>query len=851
MKILSKKTKQRITVLSAVAIATSMGVPALASDANLFNQSINCNLNAVAAATSTQAVGTRGYVAEHNNPKNEVIAKQTKYFPMSDPNNTRDWHLSETFSDEFNGNTLNSRWKDKTGWPGRFPSYFVAANDRIENGKLVLTSKWGKMVKDHDGFVVDKGQMTQGYEAASIISSQKTGYGYYEVKSRTAPISMTSSFWFIGKTKEIDVYEQIGRAKINHKPDAYPINTHDFANGWENDVPTPYVYHTGKDLTLDYHVYGLDWGPEWLKFYFDGELIHTIKNTKFHEPLSIRFDMETFKWNGYPNKQDFKYYKDPKTGENRFTGDFHIEYFRVWRTNSKQNEEQVKPGTTVGKAKESQAVKGTPKDITNGVIDPIWNNAKKISDFKLLAGGIEKLNAKMSAKTLWDDKYLYILADVEDRDVFMNNKEKHNGDCVDLYIDGGNEKNKNGYDANDITLKLMPNGTLEKNISGVQVSSKISKGKGYTVQVKIPWSTLKVTPAANKIIGFDVQLNEGHTKTGKREAFTTWNGNKELWKTMQSTGNLKLISNGSTGGNTGGNNGNTGGNNGNNSGKVNWFKDPSFNNGNLTNSQIKWDSTWFGENFTTGITKFPGTTNNVMLIHNNKSTDANPQGNKHFTINNLTPNTNYTIKFRAYTDGNANIGVNEDWLPNGVTKGQWKDYQINFKTGANQKEVNFRIWNKAKNVKTYIDDLNLMVTPQLQNYFKDPGFNNPTVTNSQFVWDAGSWNKDTFTSGLVKEGTNNMMQVKSTSKEGNLKLKLTGLKPNTKYTLTLDAKSTGNASVGINAHGGPDTFSSLTNNFKQHQITFTTGANSTTAMFIVWNKAGNVTTKIDNLKLMY
>ena len=484
--------------------------------------------------------GASGGINSQLNPSNEIISSNTTYYPMSDPSNNRDWKLSETFSDEFEGDTLNPRWTSKIPWVGRFPSYFVPSNVKVKDGKMILTSKWGKMVKDNDGFVVDKGEMTQGFEAATAVTKQKTGYGYYEVKTRTAPISMTNSFWLIGDSKEVDVYEQLGRAKINHKPDAYPINTHDFANGWENDVPTPFVYHTGIDLTLDYHVYGFEWGKEWLKFYFDGELIHTIKNDKFHEPMEVRFDTETFKWNGYPNKEDFKYYKDPKTGENRFTGDFYVEYFRVWRTDTEQTEEEA-PDVEIGKAKVANSIFGTPKAANANWIDPLWNKAETLKEFKLLSGGIEKMNAKITAKTMWDNNNLYVLADVEDKDVFINYNQKHNGDCVDIYLDGGNEKKKGSYDSNDLSLKLMPDGTLLNKPSGVEVSSRVQKGKGYAVQVKIPWSVLKTTPQANKVIGFDVQLNEGHTKTGKREGFTAWNGNKELWKTMESSGNLKLI----------------------------------------------------------------------------------------------------------------------------------------------------------------------------------------------------------------------------------------------------------------------------------------------------------------------
>ena len=479
---------------------------------------------------------------EQFNPDNEVIAETTTVFPMSDPENTRDWQLSETFTDEFETPELNRvRWTDDIAWVGRFPSYFVPENVTHEDGKLVLKSDWGEMVKDETGFVVKQNEMTQGFEAATVMSNEQSGYGYYEVRTRTSQISMTSSFWFFGDTKEIDVYEQLGRAKINHASDAFPMNTHDHGDGWENDTPTPFTYHTGEDLTLDYHTYGLEWGPDWLKFYYDGELVHAIENWYFNEPMNIRFDTETFKWNGYPEQEDFYTYIDPLTGETRDTGDFHIDYIRVWRTETDQTDE-MPPAPEIPEPQVIQAVKGSPADITaEGVIDPIWETTEEVSDLKLLSGGIEKLNAKMTAKTMWDEDYLYILSEVTDKDVFYNKEEIHNGDCVDLYIDGGNEKNKDKYDENDLSLKLMPDGTLGKAVEGVELSSYIPTGEGYVVQTKIPWTILQTTPELDKVIGFDVQLNEGHTMTKRREAFTAWNGDDKLWKTLLRSGNLKLV----------------------------------------------------------------------------------------------------------------------------------------------------------------------------------------------------------------------------------------------------------------------------------------------------------------------
>jgi beta-glucanase (GH16 family) len=72
-------------------------------------------------------------------------------------------------------------------------------------------------------------------------------------------------------------------------------------------------------LADDYHTYGLDWSKESIKFYIDGVLRRTVKNTHWHQPLYLNFDSETMpKWFGLPKKENL-----PST--------FSIDYIRAWK----------------------------------------------------------------------------------------------------------------------------------------------------------------------------------------------------------------------------------------------------------------------------------------------------------------------------------------------------------------------------------------------------------------------------------------------------------------------------------------------------------------------------------------
>jgi len=100
------------------------------------------------------------------NCKSQDASKKTKItsdaiFPLSDPQNSGKWILNKEVSDEFDAPTLNEdKWyvvgklengkpvykhpdfPNKKVWIGRAPSQFSGNNYRLENGKLMLETRW-------------------------------------------------------------------------------------------------------------------------------------------------------------------------------------------------------------------------------------------------------------------------------------------------------------------------------------------------------------------------------------------------------------------------------------------------------------------------------------------------------------------------------------------------------------------------------------------------------------------------------------------------------------------------------------------------------------------------------------
>ena len=88
------------------------------------------------------------------------------------------------------------------------------------------------------------------------------------------------------------------------------------------------VWEAPARLADDYHVYGLEWDRDEIRFYFDGKMVYLLSNTHWHQPLHMNFDSETMPdWFGLPAKETL-----PST--------FSIEYVRAWK--------RVEPAKTTG-----------------------------------------------------------------------------------------------------------------------------------------------------------------------------------------------------------------------------------------------------------------------------------------------------------------------------------------------------------------------------------------------------------------------------------------------------------------------------------------------------------------------
>lgn len=262
------------------------------------------------------------------------------------PQDGSSWEVMPTFSDEFN--TFDrSKWHDTNpDWLGRQPGFFSPKNVAIENNELTLTARCEEPPTEE---LRKKGYHT--FSTASVKHKELAHYGYYEIRAKAMKSRASSAFWFQrgdGKDNtEIDVFEICGgspaEAKINYM--TMHIVQRD---GKKLHEKVANVYNAPEPLYEDYHIYGVDWNPKEVVFYVNDKMIHRVPNNRWHQPLNLLFDSETFpNWFGLPKPEEL-----PST--------FRIDYIRAWR--------RVTPPTFKGdftslKAWKTETVEGTTAQI--------------------------------------------------------------------------------------------------------------------------------------------------------------------------------------------------------------------------------------------------------------------------------------------------------------------------------------------------------------------------------------------------------------------------------------------------------------------------------------------------------
>ncbi|RZU63071.1 glycoside hydrolase family 16 protein [Zhihengliuella halotolerans] len=225
------------------------------------------------------------------------------------------------FAEEFNGTSLDTeRW-----YPYYLPHWVepenmsdTAARYTVSDGtiKLRVEEDQPPWNPDQDGTVVSSAIQTfnapdwHKFNGSAVNRNDQTNfngyttkYGYVETRAKlsNAGGGGHQAVWLVGTDTsttaqpEIDFIETFFSTPDKWRIAAYGWGDPDFLSSWAmEEVPV------SGTPTEEFHVYGMDWTPWGLKFYYDGELVKTINDAP-NQPMGFVVNIYTGAGSGAPN----------------------------------------------------------------------------------------------------------------------------------------------------------------------------------------------------------------------------------------------------------------------------------------------------------------------------------------------------------------------------------------------------------------------------------------------------------------------------------------------------------------------------------------------------------------------
>jgi len=202
---------------------------------------------------------------------------------------------SLVWSDEFEGEGLpdTSKWTfdvGNWGWGNNEPQYYTVnrtENARLEEGTLIIEAR--------------KGDMGQEWTSARLTTRGKTSflYGRIEFRAKVPALDGTwAAGWLLGDAYrdeiswpycgEIDVLECVGSEIDDEDGDGINhASCHTRAFYFKNGNHITATLDV-DDMVDEWHTYSIDWSPEGVVAYLDGEKYYTYD--KLNGPLEWPFD---------------------------------------------------------------------------------------------------------------------------------------------------------------------------------------------------------------------------------------------------------------------------------------------------------------------------------------------------------------------------------------------------------------------------------------------------------------------------------------------------------------------------------------------------------------------------------
>lgn len=213
------------------------------------------------------------------------------------------WRLQ--FSDEFDGSSLDTtKWSTCYWWAtdggctneGNKEPQWYQPDEVLLSGNGIL-----RLRAQQRSVVSSKGK-TYAYTSGMIASHDKFAftYGYAEIRAKVPKgKAMWPAFWLLPARKdtppEIDVLEILGERSSTVR-----MTLH-YANDKGQDRTAGKKY-SGPNFATDFHTFAIDWTPQRITWYVDGQEQYQVDHDIPHEPMYLIANLAAGgAWYGYPD----------------------------------------------------------------------------------------------------------------------------------------------------------------------------------------------------------------------------------------------------------------------------------------------------------------------------------------------------------------------------------------------------------------------------------------------------------------------------------------------------------------------------------------------------------------------
>lgn len=199
------------------------------------------------------------------------------------------WNL--IWSDEFDGTTLDTNsWSYQTGtgtayglpagWGNNELQYYTnfSSNVAVSGGTLKIIARQ----QNFAGSPYTSGRIR-------TVGLRDFVYGRFESRMKIPSTSgVWPAFWMLptdspyggwASSGEIDIMESVNIANTVH-------GTIHYGSPWPNNQSNGGSVNNGTDFSQDFHEYAIEWGPDEMRWYLDGDLFHSVTSSQWFSSVA-------------------------------------------------------------------------------------------------------------------------------------------------------------------------------------------------------------------------------------------------------------------------------------------------------------------------------------------------------------------------------------------------------------------------------------------------------------------------------------------------------------------------------------------------------------------------------------